>query len=426
MPPPADFEILRAHDARRCAGGESKEELLRRASAERTTRANERRRKHAVLTIQRMWRGVTSRARSRAATLAKWDERYGSARTSPTPAELFDALLPPLRSVGAARAGATRTLRALALALGTSDLCAPETRANVRDWTVKTRRLAEFALDALAANVDTAPAGVADDADCSGDEDEEPAVDGSDGSGFVRPVRAMNAREQRRATRECAARLLALAMTRAEYGAPARLSAVISENVSLKTFTKNAADTSSYEEVSASISAAVAYHARLCDVAASLIRARDACAKTLVRLAVDGVVETRGVLSFFFGDSEASFAETKNGRDESFAKDAFFSKRAERNVAVRFFGAADTALHAIATPAWFARVVEEDDEGRGERKTSRFRLESFLAVFRDQRNPWSSSNAKATRATRNASIPSPRRTTWCGSSLGGTPRCVAR
>ena len=415
MPPPADFEILRAHDARRCAGGESKEELLRRASAERTTRANERRRKHAVLTIQRMWRGVTSRARSRAATLAKWDERYGSARTSPTPAELFDALLPPLRSVGAARAGATRTLRALALALGTSDLCAPETRANVRDWTVKTRRLAEFALDALAANVETAPhPSVADDADCSGDEDEEPAVDGS---GFVRPERAMNAREQRRATRECAARLLALVMTRADDGAPARVSAVSlkTENVSLKT-NADAADTSSYtSEVSASISAAVAYHARLCDVAASLIRARDACARTLVRLAVDGVVETRGVSFFFFGDSEAKkFAETndekrfftKNGGDESFARRRmmFFSKRAERNVAVRFFGAADTALHAIATPAWFASVVEEDDEGRETlretlRKTSRFRLESFLAVFRDAR---ASRNAPGTaeRASR--------------------------
>ena len=228
MPPrclPADFEILRARDARRGAGGESKEELLRRASAERTTRANERRRKHAGLTIQRMWRGVTSRARSRAATLAKWDERYGSARTSPTPAELFDALLPPLRSVGAARAGATRTLRALALALGTSDLCAPETRVNVRDWTVKTRRLAEFALDALAANVETASAGVVDDADRSGDKDEEPAVENS---GFVRPERLMNAREQRRATRECAARLLALVMTRADGvagGAPAHVSA---------------------------------------------------------------------------------------------------------------------------------------------------------------------------------------------------------
>ena len=384
MPPPADFEILRTQDARRGAGGESKEELLRRASAERTTRANERRRKHAGLTIQRMWRGVTSRARSRAATLAKWDERYGSARTSPTPAELFDALLPPLRSVGAARAGATRTLRALALALGTSDLCAPETRVNVRDWTVKTRRLAEFALDALAANVETASAGVVDDADRSGDKDEEPAVENS---GFVRPERLMNAREQRRATRECAARLLALVMTRADGvadGAPAHVSTAEEKNA-LKIYAD--AKDGAYEEVSASTSAAVAYHARLCDVAASLIRARDACARTLVRLAVDGVVETRSTRStrgfFFFGDSEASFAETKNVL-------RIFSKRAERNVAVHFFGAADTALHAIATPAWFASVVEEDDEGReteGERKAflKRSRLESFLAVFRDER-----------------------------------------
>ena len=57
---------------------------------------------------------------------------------------------------------------------------------------------------------------------------------------------------------------------------------------------------------------------------------------------------------------------------------------------MHFFGAADTALHAIATPAWFASVVEEDDEGReteGERKAflKRSRLESFLAVFRDER-----------------------------------------
>ena len=331
-----------------------------------------------------MWRGVTSRARSRAATLAKWDERYGSARTSPTPAELFDALLPPLRSVGAARAGATRTLRALALALGTSDLCAPETRVNVRDWTVKTRRLAEFALDALAANVETASAGVVDDADRSGDKDEEPAVENS---GFVRPERLMNAREQRRATRECAARLLALVMTRADGvadGAPAHVSTAEEKNA-LKIYAD--AKDGAYEEVSASTSAAVAYHARLCDVAASLIRARDACARTLVRLAVDGVVETRSTRStrgfFFFGDSEASFAETKNVL-------RIFSKRAERNVAVHFFGAADTALHAIATPAWFASVVEEDDDGReteGERKAflKRSRLESFLAVFRDER-----------------------------------------
>ena len=53
-----------------------------------------------------------------------------------------------------------------------------------------------------------------------------------------------------------------------------------------------------YKEVSASTSAAVAYHARLCDVAASLIRARDACARTLVRLAVDGVVSVFGVNDF--------------------------------------------------------------------------------------------------------------------------------
>ena len=130
----------------------------------------------------------------------------------------------------------------------------------------------------------------------------------------------------------------------------------------------------------------MAYHARLCDVAASLIRARDACARTLVRLAVDGVVETRSTRStrgfFFFGDSEASPA------DEKRLKDILETRREERRRA--FFGAADTALHAIATPAWFASVVEEDDEGReteGERKAflKRSRLESFLAVFRDER-----------------------------------------
>ena len=87
---------------------------------------------------------------------------------------------------------ARRALRALALALGTSDLCAPETRVNVRDWTVKTRRLAEFALDALAASVETRPRRRRRRRPF-GDKDEEPAVENS---GFVRPERLMNAREQ--------------------------------------------------------------------------------------------------------------------------------------------------------------------------------------------------------------------------------------
>ena len=368
MPPPVDFEILRARDARRSGGGETKEELLRQAKEERTTRADARRRKHGALTVQRMWRGCASRARSRAATLARWDERFGSARTSPTPAELFDALLPPLRLVGAARAGATRTLRALALALGTSDLCAEETREKTKHWTVKTRRLADFALDALAASAfDTD--GHAGGAERSEDASSAPAAGASAANDAA-------ARERRMATRECATRLLA-----------ATHAAVVA----------SAAET---RRETLAVDAAVAYHARLCDAAASLVRARDASgAKTLTRLAVDAAKSS--------AESARREASGEEDSEESANLNAArFAARATANVAARLFGGADTALGGIARPAWFASLLEGGDDasvddvrvdhenaaaadremGAGEKKTRNVsRLESFLAAFRDEK-----------------------------------------
>ena len=207
----------------------------------------------------------------------------------------------------------TRTLRALALALGTSDLCGEETRANVRDWTVKTRRLADFALDALAATVS----------------DE---TDGEHG-------------EQTTATRECATRLLAAIHVAYVNGATSRVDTV---------------------------DAAAAYHARLCDVTAAVIRARDAsCVKTLVRLVVDSIdlPET---------SERASVAEEVSAR----ARDGF-SARAEKNVAARLFGGADAiAMSAIAHPAWFSRLLL-DGRGDGDDDDAPSRLESFLAALRD-------------------------------------------
>lgn len=362
MPPPADFEILRAQEARRGAGGETKEELLRRASAERTSRANERRRKHGALTVQRMWRGCASRARSRAATLARWDERYGDARTSPTPAELFDALMPPLHSVGAARAGATRTLRALALALGTLPHGAAETRACVlREFPAKTRRLQNFALDALAANVsdDSGDVSVAVDANS----------DTAFGNAAMEKEKKIEAtREQRRATRECATRLLASTHDAADgFSAFFHFSGQRAEGDDTRA-------TSATHETSllASIHAASAYHARVCDVAASLIRAENnkrddpSCAKTLVRIATD----FRCVFPSVGAEKNKNGAPSENSAVPVEDADVRFSARAATNVAARLFGAKETALHLVAQTAWFSRLVATSA------------LESFLAAFR--------------------------------------------
>ena len=194
------------------AGKARKSCYVARAPSERRGQAR-RRRKHAGLTIQRMWRGVTSRS-----AFARGDAReVGRAiRQRANESDSGGALrwlLPPLRSVGAA-SGATRTLRALALALGTSDLCAPETRVNVRDWTVRRVASPSSRSTRWRRGVRAASAGVVDDADRSGDKDEEPAVDNS---GFVRPERLMNAREQggvRASARGALA--VALVMTRAD------------------------------------------------------------------------------------------------------------------------------------------------------------------------------------------------------------------
>ena len=96
MPPPSDFELLRGKDARRGVSGETKHELLARASLERQVRADARRKKHGALTVQRIWRGRRVAASVRASVLASWDLEYGSSRVTPSLIELLDKLLPPL------------------------------------------------------------------------------------------------------------------------------------------------------------------------------------------------------------------------------------------------------------------------------------------------------------------------------------------
>ena len=138
--------------------GETKEELLARREKERDERAEARRRLHGAVTVQRIWRGRTDAARWWAGALAGWDRRFGATTAAPTAATCSDRLLPPLLVAGAERAGAMRTLRALALLLascGTGDgeanwcsLCIePAADARAR-WVHQARRVIALALDA--------------------------------------------------------------------------------------------------------------------------------------------------------------------------------------------------------------------------------------------------------------------------------------
>ena len=315
-----------------------------------------------------MWRGATSRAKARASLLARWDERYGDARTSPTPEELFEQLMPPLHSVGAHRAGATRTLRALALALGTIS----ETNACVlqSSFPVKTRRLQNFALDALAANV--SDDGVDANSDTSSPASERDAA-------MEKKIEAT--REQRRATIECATRLLA-----ATHDATDGFSAFF--------FTKAEGDDTRATSCATheksllnSIHCASTYHARVCDVAASVIRATqrgqksddtERCAKTLVRIATDARVFPSEVL---IDTNDAPFKSVNVVSAEDAEIKNRFSARALTNVAARVFGAKETALHLVAHTAWFSRLVATDGS-KDSGSVSYSALESFLGAFR--------------------------------------------
>ena len=139
--------------------GETKEELLARREKERDERAEARRRLHGAVTVQRIWRGRTDAARWWAGALAGWDRRFGATTAAPTAAACSDRLPPSLLVAGAERAGAMRTLRALALLLascGTGDgeanwcslaaASADETRAR---WVHQARRVTALALDAV-------------------------------------------------------------------------------------------------------------------------------------------------------------------------------------------------------------------------------------------------------------------------------------
>ena len=139
--------------------GETKEELLARREKERDERAEARRRLHGAVTVQRIWRGRRDAARWWTGALAGWDRGFGATTAAPTAAACSDRLLPPLLVAGAERAGAMRTLRALALLLascGTGDgdanwcslaaASADETRAR---WVHQARRVTALALDAV-------------------------------------------------------------------------------------------------------------------------------------------------------------------------------------------------------------------------------------------------------------------------------------
>lgn len=336
-----------------------------------------------------MWRGATSRAKARASLLARWDERYGDKRTSPTLAELFEQLMPPLHSVGVTRAGATRTLRALALALGTIS----ETPKCVlqSSFPVKTRRLQNFALDALAANV-SEPLG--------GDTIRVAEVlansDTPSRSASEHKLAAMEPKieseatkaEQRRATIECATRLLAAThdavdgfsaffFTKAE-GDDTRATSCATHEKSLRV-------------LESLLHSASTYHARVCDVAASVIRAKkkekgqksddtERRAKTLVRVALDGCVFRSQVIA----DINDAPSESVNAVSAEDAE-VRFSARALTNVAARVFGAKDTALHLVAHTAWFSRLVATDGSRDGSKDSgsvSYSALESFLGAFR--------------------------------------------
>jgi hypothetical protein len=275
--------------------------------------------------------------------------------------------MPPLHSVGAARAGATRTLRALALALGTIS----ETNACVlqSSFPVKTRRLQNFALDALAANV----------SEPLGGDTIRVAVDANSDTP-EKKIESEATREQRRATIECATRLLA-----ATHDAADGFSAFF--HPSAEGDDTRATSATHEKSLLNSIHSASTYHARVCDVAASLIRSAQkqksddtSCAKTLVRVATNGCVFRSEVLA----DKNDAPSESVNAVSAEDAE-VRFSARAVTNVAWRVFGAKDTALHLVAQTAWFSRLVARDGsgDGSGDGSVCYSALESFLAAFRD-------------------------------------------
>ena len=152
MPPPLNFDQLRL--GRGGGGGETKEALLARAGAERAVRADARRRLHGAIIIQRVWRGRGDAARARASLLAEWDARFGALRVPPSRLDAEARMLPPILFAGASRAGATRLLRCVALALASvasedPDVSICATCASDPAWTHRARRLAALALDIL-------------------------------------------------------------------------------------------------------------------------------------------------------------------------------------------------------------------------------------------------------------------------------------
>ena len=135
MPPPVppfDGGLRVSHGGRSATRGESKDELLARASAERATRLDARRRTHAALTVQRCWRGRRCASAALRELLREWDARFGDLLAPPPWDVARVALLPPVFLAGRALAGEQRCLRVCALALASvessSGTNAPKTR----------------------------------------------------------------------------------------------------------------------------------------------------------------------------------------------------------------------------------------------------------------------------------------------------------
>jgi hypothetical protein len=232
----------------------------------------------------------------------------------------------------------------------------------------KTRRLQNFALDALAANVSEPLGG-----------DVSVAVDANSDTP-EKKIESEATREQRRATIECATRLLA-----ATHDAADGFSAFF--HPSAEGDDTRATSATHEKSLLNSIHSASTYHARVCDVAASLIRSAQkqksddtSCAKTLVRVATNGCVFRSEVLA----DKNDAPSESVNAVSAEDAE-VRFSARAVTNVAWRVFGAKDTALHLVAQTAWFSRLVARDGsgDGSGDGSVCYSALESFLAAFRD-------------------------------------------
>ena len=158
MPPPVppfDGGLRVSHGGRSATRGESKDELLARASAERATRLDARRRTHAALTVQRCWRGRRCASAALRELLREWDARFGDLRAPPPWDVARVALLPPVFLAGRALAGEQRCLRVCALALASVGAPDPDVSAcspaSLDDpgWSRRARKLAAFALDVL-------------------------------------------------------------------------------------------------------------------------------------------------------------------------------------------------------------------------------------------------------------------------------------